>query len=74
MRKSSFAYVKINKGSHQLHVKGQLISAFVFATYKILYNSSTSNIRNFQPVAIFFVCKAHFVLNLVENPEDRFWF
>ena len=30
------------------------------------------NIQNFKPLAVFWGCAAQFVLDLVENPKDRF--
>ena len=33
---------------------------------------STSEIQNFEPLAIFSDCVARFVSDLVGNPEDRF--
>ena len=36
------------------------------------YNPSTSYIRNSKPLANLCSCTVWFVLDLVENPEDRF--
>ena len=62
-----FAYAK-TKTQISCVVTAQLICAFVFA----IRNPSTTVIRNFKPLAIFFGCTALFVLDLVGNPEDRF--
>ena len=50
-------------------VAAKLISVFVFATRII----QSLYFLNFKHLAIFFDCTARFVLDLVGNPEDRFF-
>ena len=71
MRKPAF-YICENKGAVQL--RGNcltVISAFCFcnieSTIPLLPKS-----QNFNPLAIFYGCTAQFVLDLVENQEDKF--
>ena len=48
----------------------QLISSFVFATYK--NNPSYILIPSFKPLTIFFSCTARFMSDLIRNHKDRF--
>ena len=63
MRKPAFCICE-NKDA----VTAKLISAFVFPTRIV----QSLYLRNFTPLASFFDCTARFMLDQVENPEDRF--
>ena len=64
MRKLAFCICE-NKDADQLCGNRE-------AHQRLCYNSSTTLIRNFKPLAIFCGCTARFVSDLVGNPEDRF--
>ena len=70
MRKPVFLYQ--NKGTDQLHgnpvADQHLCFHYIDSTIP-----STSLVGNVKPLAIFYGCTARFVLNLLGNPEDRFF-
>ena len=69
MRKPAFCICE-NKDADQLR-SNCAADQRLFSPYG-KYNPSSTEVRNFKPLAIFCDCTARFVLDLVRNPEDRF--
>ena len=65
MRKPTFCICE-NKDADQLRGNREADQRLCFR------HPSTSQIRNFKPLAIFCGCTVRFVSDLVKKPEDRF--
>ena len=71
MKKSAFCICK-TKGADQLHRNDAADQCLSFC-YIYLLKSLYFLIQIFMPITIFCGCTAQFVLDLVRNPEDRFF-
>ena len=71
MRKSAFCICE-NKDTNQLRGNREADQRLCFRYTDSIYNASTSYIRNFKSIAIWYGCTALFVSDLVGNHKDRF--